>query len=429
MSDNAIQIRGLGKRYRLGGQRAVGRTFGEAFGEWARRLRGRTAEPGSERRGDFWALRDLDLNVEPGEVIGIVGHNGAGKSTLLKILSRTTDPTEGEVHLRGRLASLLEVGTGFHPELSGRENIYLNGAILGMRKAEISRQFDEIVAFSGVEKFLDTPVKRYSSGMRVRLAFAVAAHLEPELLLIDEVLAVGDAAFQAKCLGKMKQVATSQGRTVLFVSHNMASIQQLCSRAILLRDGRMVADGSPGEIVDEYLKTVGGGASSESADLTCVPRTNQFGQRVRLTRCNVLNSEGQPVKQIRFGEAFTIEIEAEGLEEMENLSFVAGVETAMRQRLITSMSEEAGLSTTIHKGQRMKAQLRVRDLRLLPGRYELTLSLRANKQGLDLLPNVRSFEVLPILSDEQHVPNGLWGMLHAVPDWQVDEQTTTARAA
>ena len=429
MSEHAIQIRGLGKRYRLGGQRAVGRTFSEAFGDWTRQLRGQGTRTSPRKRGEFWALRDLDLDVQPGEVVGIVGHNGAGKSTLLKILSRTTDPTVGEVQLRGRLASLLEVGTGFHPELSGRENIYLNGAILGMRKVEISRQFGEIVAFSGVEKFLDTPVKRYSSGMRVRLAFAVAAHLEPELLLIDEVLAVGDAAFQAKCLGKMKRVATSQGRTVLFVSHNMASIQQLCSRAILLRDGRMVADGSPSEIVDEYLKTVGGGASSESQDLTEVPRTDQYGQRVRLTRCGVLDSQQQATDQIRFGESFTIEIEAEGLEDMANLSFVAGVETAMRQRLITSMSEEAGLSTTIRKGQRITARFRVSDLRLLPGRYELTLSLRANKQGLDLLPNVRSFEVLPILSDEKNVPNGLWGMLHAIPDWEIDQNISAALAA
>ena len=201
---------------------------------------------------EFRALRDLSFEVQQGEVVGIIGRNGAGKSTLLKILSRITEPTEGRVRLRGRVASLLEVGTGFHQELTGRENIFLNGAILGMTKAEIKRKFDEIVAFSEVEKFIDTPVKRYSSGMYVRLAFAVAAHLEPEILVVDEVLAVGDADFQKKCLGKIRDVA-KVGRTVLFVSHNMTSLRQLCSRAVLLRDGRLVCDGPLSDVIERYL--------------------------------------------------------------------------------------------------------------------------------------------------------------------------------
>src|SRR5204862_4320603 len=201
---------------------------------------------------ECWALKDVSFEVKRGEVLGIIGRNGAGKTTLLKILPRITEPSEGRVTIRGRVASLLEVGTGFHPELTGRENIYLNGAILGMTRAEIRRSFDEIVAFSEVEKFLDTPVKRYSSGMHVRLAFAVAAHLRPEILVVDEVLAVGDAAFQKKCLGKMQDVA-SGGRTVLFVSHNMAAITRLCSRAILLREGRAVADGRVDTVVSEYI--------------------------------------------------------------------------------------------------------------------------------------------------------------------------------
>ena len=203
-------------------------------------VRGRQVVLGDQVE-EFWALKDVSFEVKRGEVLGIIGRNGAGKSTLLKILSRITEPTEGRVTLRGRVASLLEVGTGFHPELTGRENIYLNGAILGMTRAEIRRKFDEIVAFAEVEKFLDTPVKRYSSGMYVRLAFAVAAHLEPEILVVDEVLAVGDAEFQKKCLGKMNSVATVEGRTVLFVSHNMAVVQHLCERVILLKNGVLLA--------------------------------------------------------------------------------------------------------------------------------------------------------------------------------------------
>ena len=235
-----IRVERLSKRYRIGGRVENHRRLGEVLGELARapfrRLRGSAADQ------TFWALKDVSFEVKRGEVLGIVGKNGAGKSTLLKILSRITEPTEGRAELRGRVASLLEVGTGFHGELTGRENVYLNGTFLGMRKREIDRKFDGIVAFSEVERFIDTPVKRYSSGMYVRLAFAVAAHLEPEILLVDEVLAVGDAEFQRKCLGKMNDIA-QEGRTVLFVSHNMAAIQRLCSSAILLREGRVPFSG------------------------------------------------------------------------------------------------------------------------------------------------------------------------------------------
>jgi len=257
MSTPVIEVRGLGKCYRLG---AIGATsLREEFAaRWAR-LRGRLdAAPPK----DFWALQDVAFDVQPGEVVGLIGHNGAGKSTLLKILSRITEPTLGKAILRGRVASLLEVGTGFHPDLTGRENIYLNGAILGMNRAEIHRKFDEIVAFAEVEKFIDTPVKRYSSGMYVRLAFAVAAHLEPEILVIDEVLAVGDAAFQKKCLGKIGEVSRDAGRTVLFVSHNMGVVANLCSRAILLKDGRVVRDGPANQVVSAYIQA---GAQGEGA--------------------------------------------------------------------------------------------------------------------------------------------------------------------
>jgi lipopolysaccharide transport system ATP-binding protein len=246
MSDVAIETFALCKQYRLGGAAPGSQTFREMVSEC---FRGR----GRGDARDLWALRGVNLQIRCGEVVGLIGPNGAGKSTLLKILSRITDPTRGKAVIRGRVGSLLEVGTGFHPELTGRENVYLNGAVLGMKRQEISRKFDQIVAFAGVERFLDTPVKRYSSGMHVRLAFAVAAHLEPEILIADEVLAVGDAAFQAKCLGRMGEVARS-GRTVVFVSHNMPSIRQMCSRAVLLSQGRVDMDGPCGEVIDHYLQ-------------------------------------------------------------------------------------------------------------------------------------------------------------------------------
>jgi lipopolysaccharide transport system ATP-binding protein len=260
-ADPVIQCDGLGKSYLIGHQGTRERytalrdvVVRQARGVWQatqRALRGQMSVEGDEIE-EFWALRDVSFAVQQGEVVGVIGRNGAGKSTLLKVLSRITEPTEGRVTLRGRVASLLEVGTGFHPELTGRENIFLNGAILGMTRAEIKRKFDEIVAFAEVEKFLDTPVKRYSSGMYVRLAFAVAAHLEPEILMVDEVLAVGDAEFQKKCLGKMSEVAQG-GRTVLFVSHNMGAVNRLCQRGLLLENGRVAFDGDAQSATARYM--------------------------------------------------------------------------------------------------------------------------------------------------------------------------------
>ncbi|HEX2852754.1 MAG TPA: ABC transporter ATP-binding protein [Opitutaceae bacterium] len=255
MSKAVITVENLGKRYTLNHQPASG-LFREQLSHTLRAplrwLRRDGKAPHSERE-EFWALRDINFSIGRGEVVGIIGRNGAGKSTLLKILSRITEPSRGRVSIRGRVASLLEVGTGFHPELSGRENIFLNGAILGMTRAEIRRKFDEIVAFAEVERFLDTPVKHYSSGMYVRLAFAVAAHLEPEILVIDEVLAVGDMQFQKKCLGKMQSVAATEGRTVLFVSHNTSAVQNLCTRTLLLTRGQLTFDGGVREGLQRYL--------------------------------------------------------------------------------------------------------------------------------------------------------------------------------
>lgn len=289
----SISIENVSKQYRLG---VIGnRTLYEDLNRWWARVR-RLPDPlakvgdvdhGNRRDGLLWALRDVSFQVEQGQVLGVIGRNGAGKSTLLKILSKVTAPTSGQIKMRGRIASLLEVGTGFHPELTGRENVYLNGAILGMSREEISKKFDEIISFSEVEKFVDTPVKRYSSGMYVRLAFAVAAHLDPEIMVVDEVLAVGDAAFQRKCLGKLSENA-GEGRTILFVSHNMAAINRLCSRAVLLDKGELIADGSASEITARYLS----GAAEENGvrewDVNAAPGTDE----VRLLGITLYSNDG-----------------------------------------------------------------------------------------------------------------------------------------
>ena len=267
---------------------------------------------GLESKEEFWALRDIDFNIEKGEVVGIIGPNGAGKSTLLKILTGITPPTEGEVKITGKVASLLEVGTGFHPELTGRENIFLNGAILGMTKREIAERFDKIVEFSGIGKFLDTPVKYYSSGMHVRLAFSVAAHMEPDILLVDEVLAVGDAEFQKKCLGKMEEVAKGAGRTILFVSHNMGAIQNLCTKTILIEKGKVTKIGETGEVIHQYLHKSDG--SIASTDYT-VDRLRD----VQISRISIMGKK-EPQSRIPVSEGFLIKIEFEVLKPVKNTS-------------------------------------------------------------------------------------------------------------
>jgi lipopolysaccharide transport system ATP-binding protein len=309
MSDMAIRAEGLGKRYHIGRQQPKFPTLRESLARVAaepiRRLSAAArGQPISAADDQFWALKDLSFEVEHGEVMGVIGRNGAGKSTLLKILSRITEPTEGYVDVRGRVGSLLEVGTGFHPELTGRENIYLNGAILGMKRAEIDRKFDEIVAFAEIDRFLDTPVKHYSSGMYVRLAFAVAAHLEPEILVVDEVLAVGDAEFQRRCLGRMQNLAGG-GRTVLFVSHNLAAIRALCSRALLLHDGHLVIAGPVSDVVSFYY----------TQNLHAMPERNWMrasrgpgNNEIWLVSVRVVNQLGDVASEISTDEPFCIEI-------------------------------------------------------------------------------------------------------------------------
>ncbi len=304
-----ISVRGLGKRYHIGAQQPRYGNLRESLASWARSpLRAFRSRIG-QAHPTIWALKDVSFDLMPGEILGIIGRNGAGKTTLLKVLSRITEPTEGEAKLWGRVASLLEVGTGFHPELTGRENIFLNGAILGMRKAEIDRKFDEIVSFAEVERFIDTPVKRYSSGMYVRLAFAVAAHLEPDILIVDEVLAVGDASFQKKCLGKMREVGQG-GRTVLFVSHNMAAVNLLCTRAILLSEGAVRCDGPVSETVNEYLSEDGAGNGER---VWSDPRSAPGGERVRIEAVRIVSGE-RVSSQVPIDQEVSIEVEFMTLE-------------------------------------------------------------------------------------------------------------------
>jgi lipopolysaccharide transport system ATP-binding protein len=312
MSDVAIRVEGLGKQYRLG-EIGTG-TISHDLNRWWARMRGKedpfaTVGEANDRsakgNSDYvWSLRDIDFEVKKGEVLGIIGRNGAGKSTLLKILSKVTAPTTGSIKVNGRIASLLEVGTGFHPELTGRENIFLNGAILGMTKSEIRSKFDEIVDFSGVERYIDTPVKRYSSGMYVRLAFAVAAFLEPEILIVDEVLAVGDAEFQKKCIGRMKDVSVNDGRTVLFVSHNMAAVSQLCNKGLFMSNGQVYSRGDINETIETYLNTNSGGSNYYAKDISVRPR---------ILSVELLNEKKQLTSSYKNNEDISVEIKLENL--------------------------------------------------------------------------------------------------------------------
>lgn len=331
MSDLAIRVEGLSKQYRIGERVEQYYTLRDSISELAVKLfsgNGRNGAPDTL----FWALKDISFDIKQGEVIGIIGPNGAGKTTLLKILSRITEPTKGRAEIRGRVASLLEVGTGFHHELTGRENIYLNGAILGMRKAEIVRKFDEIVAFAGVERFIDTPIKHYSTGMHLRLAFAVAAHLEPDIMLVDEVLAVGDADFQKKCLGKMQDVA-SEGRTVLFVSHNMRAIQRLCGRGIVLDQGTIRMVGAIDKAVEQYL----GMGANQGGERTWKDIAQAPGDDVvRLLGIRLKNQRGEVSSQFDVREPVRVEIEYLVMKEGYQLCAVMDFVNPMGQELFAT---------------------------------------------------------------------------------------------
>ena len=427
MSTNAIKVEKLSKRYRIGYEKQARDTFAEVITDWVsrpiknyRRLRNLTKfdQSNEEIEDIIWALRDVSFEIKPGEVIGVIGKNGAGKSTLLKILSRITFPTSGIVELNGRVSSLLEVGTGFHPELTGRDNVYLNGTILGMTRDEINRKFDEIVDFSGVSKFIDTPVKFYSSGMGVRLAFSVAAHLEPEILLIDEVLSVGDAAFQKKSLGKMEEVSM-QGRTVLFVSHNMGAVRSLCSRGLLLEEGALVKDDDVDQVINSYLSSkdvsTAGRLGWSEADAPQDKELILFG-------IELISKSGEVKTTFQIDEGFEIRIHYEIREEVKNLRLYLRFKTTMGETVFATYED-----AQIQEGFNRK-----------PGRYTAICKIPPNILnnltyriyiGFDspghkvLIPGREYLEVDIIDTSDgyRYVKGAFDGPIRPVVDWNVEE--------
>ena len=409
MKDVSIRVEGLSKRYRIGKRRryqTLREVWTDSFYEPIRRLSRFARRPstnrdegGAPREGWIWALREVSFNIKQGEAVGIIGGNGAGKSTLLKIASRITKPTEGYAEVHGRVGSLLEVGTGFHPELTGRENIYLNGAILGMKRYEINRKFDKIVAFAETEKFLDTPVKHYSSGMFVRLAFAVAAHLEPEILIVDEVLAVGDIGFQKKCFGKMNELSANQGRTVLFVSHNMEAIQRLCFKCLLFEDGKLIAYDNKATTVALYLSRNSCEAPPNRwIDMSTMSRTGTGEARFVKVQYSSLDEttgyqpySGGPLE-------FLFDIVSDSHRSIGSIA--ATLYDLSGGKLVNADSILQGQALTLRKGLN-RVRLRIKKLYLNPGVYRLGLWLgnpidaNSGGSGFDFVPSAFHMEVVP----------------------------------
>jgi len=391
MSLPAIKIENLSKQYRIGeytGYKTLRETVVNLAKAPFRRASDAQAFSGQrpEDRQTIWALKDVSFEVEPGEVVGIIGRNGAGKSTLLKVISKITEPTKGRIELRGRIGSLLEIGTGFHPELTGHENIYLYGAILGMDRWEVTRKFDEIVAFAELEKFIETPVKRYSSGMYMRLAFAVAAHLETEILLVDEVLAVGDAAFQKKCLGKMEGVS-KEGRTVLFVSHHMAAIQQLCQRCLLLDKGDLRSDDVPDKVISEYISI------SYQIDDSSERKYHRSGTgEIRVGSVELLTEAGEPSKTYFMGQ--TLKLKISGSAKAGNMGFTLGVQfvTLTETPVLYLYNQHQEFIASDRK--QFLIEILVPDLTLMPGVYLLHIWLgRSGIQEFDYVKSAASLEI------------------------------------
>jgi lipopolysaccharide transport system ATP-binding protein len=368
---------------------------------------------------EFWALKDVSFEVKEGEVVGIIGRNGAGKSTLLKILSRITEPTEGCVRIRGRAASLLEVGTGFHPELTGRENIYVNGAILGMTRHEISAKFDEIVAFGEIERFLDTPVKRYSSGMYVRLAFAVAAYLEPDILIVDEVLAVGDMEFQKKCLGKMEDV-THLGRTILFVSHNMGVIKSLCSRAILLDAGRVSCEGNVDRVVDAYHAMVVGPAKPGTGLIADAPRVYGTSE-ARFRSVQLMDTSGTEITQLYFAQPFRIQLIFDVLTDIPDAVIEVGMATLDGTRVTYSSNLDGGRPPARFPASRYSVAVDM-DVILMPRQYTIDLGIHhRDGRTIDWVERTLDFAVLNVPeagSDYYPWPSHVRGFVRPITRWQ-----------
>lgn len=426
-----IKAEHLAKKYIIGHQRQRYRqSLRDAMTHTARGIWQRIRHPLSLNREELdleelWALKDVSFEIQEGERVGIIGRNGAGKSTLLRVLSRITEPTSGRVRIKGRVSSLLEVGTGFHWELSGRENIFLNGAILGMTRQEIKRKFDEIVAFAELEKFLDTPVKRYSGGMYVRLAFAVAAHLEPEILIVDEVLAVGDAMFQKKCLGKMENVA-EQGRTILFVSHNMASVSNLCTKTIIMEEGRLIGSGETQEMIERYLTVLDSTSANESSghfDLT--GRTNSYGNRdIMIRSITLLDEHSEPRTTFLMGRKMTIQVEVEGLSSYSHSGIGLIFKTPTGQWL-TGIST-AMTPTSIEQPRREKelAILEIPNLPFVPGTYHVDISAISGGERpakrVDFAERAATFDVVEADVYGSGFPmSSKYGAFYLQASWQI----------
>lgn len=417
-----IKVENLGKQYRIGsGDTAGYRTLRETIVDAAKapfqgiaKLINRTSDYRSQSSESFWALKDVSFEVKQGEVVGIIGRNGAGKSTLLKILSKITEPTEGRVELRGRIGSLLEVGTGFHPELTGHENIYLYGAILGMDRWEITRKFDEIIAFAGLEKFVDTPVKRYSSGMYMRLAFAVAAHLEPEILLIDEVLAVGDLGFQKKCLGKMEEVAQREGRTVLFVSHNMVAVGSLCPRALLFDDGILRLDSESRACIDLYIER--SLSQIQSADLShfrkkgIAPDTPAFFDRVKVLGAKE-TAETLPV--FSSGEDIVIEMDFEVCQPIKNATLTLILSRTTGEKVATVFSGDHGVPINLHP-PRTVYRCQLKEIPLTPGTYQADIGFNQTtvSRAYDVLVGYPLFTISGVPQTSGQFAERSWGAFY-----------------
>ena len=400
-SDTVIRVENLGKCYKLGQTHhyRISDVIMARLKQIHRKFRGlpvpkhpRRIGSGSIPKGEFWALRDVSFEIKRGDVVGVIGLNGAGKSTLFKLLSRITEPTEGQAWMKGRIGSLLEVGTGFHPELTGSENIYLNGAILGMTRAEIKTKFDQIIAFAGIERFIDTPVKRYSSGMYVRLAFAVAAHLEPEILLIDEVLAVGDAAFQHKCLGKMQEV-TGEGRTILFVSHNMPSIESLCNWSMVLDQGKLVFWGETEKAISQYLK------NHSSACASFVDLTGHKGRtahsRPIFQSLRLQDIRGNEASIFKVGESILFELDLESGENVIHSPYIHIEIIDSRDTVICKFLSEVMHKKPFEIDGRKSLVCRWQHCRLVPGLYTVKLEIKNFRASLDKINDAISFEIRP----------------------------------
>lgn len=387
-----IRVENLGKRYLLSHQRkepyfALRDVMAESLRRWGRKLVNPSfPDKTTSSKEEFWALKDVSFEVSQGEKVGIIGRNGAGKSTLLKILCRITEPTTGRAGIKGRVASLLEVGTGFHPELTGRENIYLNGAILGMTKSEIARKFDEIVDFAEVERFLDTPVKRYSSGMYVRLAFAVAAHLEPEILVVDEVLAVGDAQFQKKCLGKMADVSAKEGRTVLFVSHNMEAVRKLCDRGILLNSGSLVADDRVDVVLERYIN----GGFHDRAEFF-IARQADPDMPGYAWKVTIEDLDGNQICQVKMGQPWQIRVAVKMLRRTEHLIIGVGMLTGLNAPLRTSWSKPE----TLEPGD-YEVLFHENTLMLTAGTYPIIIGLSTFERAFQYVENAAFLSIAEV---------------------------------